>query len=69
MEWARNHVTWTRNDLAAILFTDESRFYINCTDRGARVWRRPNERFAPVCITERSRYGGGSAMVCVGISS
>ena len=45
---ARDHVTWTQNDWAPVLFTDESRFCVDFTDRRARVWRMPNERFAPV---------------------
>ena len=32
------------------LFTDESRFCVDFTDRRARVWRMPNERLAPVCV-------------------
>ena len=48
LAWARDHVTWTQNDWAPVLFTDESRFCVDFTDRRARVWRMPNERFAPV---------------------
>ena len=32
------------------------------------MWRRPNERFAPCNILERDPYGGGSVMVCAGVS-
>ena len=39
------------------------------TDRRARVWRMPNERFAPVCVAEHDRFGGGSVMVWAGISA
>ena len=39
------------------------------TDRRARVWRMPNERFAPVCVAEHDRFGGGSIMVWAGISA
>ena len=35
----------------------------------ARVWRVPNERFAPVCVAEHDRFGGGSVMVWAGISA
>ena len=38
------------------------------TDRRARVWRTPNERFAPVCVAEHDRFGGDSVMVWAGIS-
>ena len=69
LEWARDHVTWTQNDWAPGLFTDESRFCVDFTDRRARVWRMPNERFAPVCVAEHDRFGGSSFMVWAGISA
>ena len=69
LAWARDHVTWTQNDWAPVLFTDESRFCVDFTDRRARVWRMPNERFAPVCVAEHDRFGGGSVMVWAGISA
>ena len=69
LAWARDHVTWTQNDWAPVLFTDESRFCVDFTDRRARVWRMPNERFAPVCVAEHDPFGGGSVMVWAGISA
>ena len=69
LAWARDHVTWTQNDWAPVLFTDESRFCVDFTDRRGRVWRMPNERFAPVCVAEHDRFGGGSVMVWAGISA
>ena len=69
LAWARDHVTWTQNDWAPVRFTDESRFCVDFTDRRARVWRMPNERFAPVCVAEHDRFGGGSVMVLAGISA
>ena len=69
LAWARDHVTWTQNDWAPVRFTDESRFCVDFTDRHARVWRMPNERFAPVCVAKHDRFGGGSVMVWAGISA
>ena len=69
LAWARDHVTWTQNDWAPVLFTDESRFCVDFTDRRARVWRMPNERFAPVCVAEHDRFSGGSVKVWAGISA
>ena len=69
LAWARDHVTWTQNDWAPVLFTDESRFCVDFTDRCARVWRMPNERFVPVCVAEHDQFGGGSVMVWAGISA
>ena len=36
LEWAQDHVTWALNDWTPILFTDESRFCVDFTDRRAR---------------------------------
>ena len=69
LAWAWDHVTWTQNDWAPVLFTDESRFCVDFTDRRARVWRMPNERFAPVCVAEHDRFGGGSFMDWAEISA
>ena len=69
LAWARDHVTWTQNDWAPVLFTDESTFCMDFTDRRARVWRMPDERFAPVCVAEPDRFGGGSVMVWEGVSA
>jgi len=68
LQWAQDHITWSLNDWTPVLFTDESRFCVDFTDRRARVWRITNERFAPVCIANHDRYGGGSVMVWAGIS-
>ena len=51
-----------------MLFTDKSKFFIDFTDRCARVWRARSERFAPVCVTEHDRYGKGSVMAWARIS-
>ena len=59
----------TQNDWAPVLFTDESRFCVDFTDRRARVWRMPNARFSPVCVAEHDRFRGGSVMFWAGISA
>ena len=68
-EWCTQHVRWTREQWAQVLFTDESRFCLDPTDRRNRVWRRPGERFADEAVLERNRYGGGSVMIWGGIST
>ena len=69
LAWARDHFTWTQNDWAPVLFSDESRFCVDFTDRRARVWRMPYEHFAPVCVAEHDRFGRGSVMVWARISA
>jgi hypothetical protein len=46
-----------------VFFTNESRFTLFRPDG-----RRRGERFADGCVLERDRFGGGSVMVCGGIS-
>jgi transposase len=69
LAFARNHLAWNDEDWSNELFSDESRFCLNRSDGRRRVWRRPGERYAPVCIDERLPFGGGSVMVWAGISS
>ena len=68
LNWAEEHVTWTDQDCRPVLFTDESRYCLEFTDRRVRVWRRPGERFQEASVAEHDRYGGGSIMVWGGIS-
>ena len=68
LDWAQDHVNLTDNDWNHVLFTDESRYCLDFTDRRARVWRRCGERFQDANISERDRYGGDSIMVWTGIS-
>ena len=66
-EWPMDHVRWTLGDWRPVLFTDESRYCLDFTDRRARVGRRPGERLHADNIAEHDRYGGGSVMVCGGM--
>ena len=66
--WARDHVNWTVADWTPVLFTDESRFCLDMTDRRRRVWRQRNQRFHFHNVAQHDRYGGGSIMIWGGIS-
>jgi len=48
-----------RNRLRA----DKSRYNLSHADGRARVYRRQGERFAPVCVRQYDRFGGGDVMV------
>ena len=67
LAWCQRYQRWTRQEWSRVLFSDESRYNLSHSDGRIRVWRRPGERFADVCIQERDRYGGGSLMVWGGI--
>ena len=68
LAWARQHVTWTRQQWGRVLFSDESRFTLSFNDGRVRVWRRQGERYADATVREHNRYGGGSVMVWGGMS-
>jgi len=68
LAFARQHIRWTDDDWATVLFTDESRVALYSSDMRGRVYRRPNERFAQVNMREVVPFGGGSVMVWGGIS-
>lgn len=68
LRFAREHLNWTEEQWASILFTDECRTCLNGADGRRRVYRRRGERYAQSCIEERVPFGGGSCMVWGGIS-
>ena len=69
LNWTTAHRRWTRRHWNEIVFTDESRFNLKFSDGRVRVWRRRGERMDPTKVVERDRYGGGSIMICAGISN
>ena len=52
LNWARLHRRWTQDDWENVIFSDESRFYLEGHDSRLRVYRRRNERFVPACISQ-----------------
>ena len=68
LAWATERVGWTYRRWRNILYTDESRFYLQAGDRRRWVYRRENERYIDACVLERDRMRGGSIMVWGGIS-
>lgn len=68
LRFAREHVNWTINDWAHVLFTDESRFSLFASDRRIPVYRRDGERYSECNMRPNSNFRGGSIMVWGGIS-
>lgn len=68
LEFARNHLNWTIDQWASVLFSDECRMTLYGSDGRRNVMRRPGERYAQCCISETVSYGGGSVMFWGGIS-
>ena len=71
MQWLRAHAPnrFRLADWRRVMFSDESRFSLQRSDRRQRVYRRLGERYSDACIREIDRFGGGgSVMVWGGIS-
>ena len=52
-----------------MLFTDESRFCLDFTDRRQLVWIMPKQRFDLLNVAEHDCYGNGFVMVWACIAS
>ena len=61
MQWQRAHVPnrFRLADWRRVMFSDESRFSLQRSDRRQRVYRRLGERYSDACVREVSRFGGG----------
>ncbi|GBM05996.1 hypothetical protein AVEN_109221-1 [Araneus ventricosus] len=65
--WAREHVSWTRQQWASVLFTDESRFTLHSDSGRLLIWREQRTRYHQSNALERHSYRGGGIMVWAGI--
>ena len=50
-------------DWANILYADESRFHMDCSDSRARFYHRVGERFTDLFVVQRLTFDGGNAIV------
>ncbi len=50
LAWAREHLHWTRNQWASILFSDESRFPLNRSEGRQCCWRCQRECYASAIV-------------------
>ncbi|GFT20335.1 transposable element Tcb2 transposase [Trichonephila clavipes] len=66
--WAAEHRDWEQHDWSQVLFTDESRFSLECDTRRVLVWRDRDTRNNPAFVRERSQYRRAGWMVWSGIS-
>lgn len=65
--WAREHLQWTVDQWAHVLFSDESRFGFHPDSRRVRVWRIPGRQSRLQNPQEVHPYQGGTIMVWAGI--
>ncbi|GFX44377.1 transposable element Tcb2 transposase [Trichonephila clavipes] len=54
--WAAEHRDREQHDWSQVLFTDESRFSLECDTRRVLVWRDRGTRNNPAFVRERSQY-------------
>ena len=61
MQWLRAHAPnrFRLADWRRVIFSDESRFSLQRSDRRQRVYRRLGERYSDACVREVDRWGGG----------
>ncbi|GFU94612.1 transposable element Tcb2 transposase [Trichonephila clavipes] len=66
--WAREHVSWTQQQWASVLFTDESIFTMESDSGRLLIWREHRTRYHQSNTVERHSYRGGGILVWAGIS-
>ncbi|GFW66887.1 transposable element Tcb2 transposase [Trichonephila clavipes] len=54
--WTAEHRDWEQHDWSQVLFTEESRFSLECDTRRVLVWRDRGTRNNPAFVRERSQY-------------
>ncbi|GFX91963.1 transposable element Tcb1 transposase [Trichonephila clavipes] len=67
LQWCREHHSWTEQDWACVLFSDESRFSLSSDCRRQLIWRESGTAYRPENIQEKDRYPICSIMVWAGI--
>ncbi|GFV06843.1 transposable element Tcb2 transposase [Trichonephila clavipes] len=65
--WASEHVSWTQQQWASVLFTDESRFTMESDSGRLLIWEQ-RTRYHQSNTVERHSYRGGGILVWAGIS-
>ncbi|GFY18689.1 transposable element Tcb2 transposase [Trichonephila clavipes] len=66
--WTREHVSWTQQQRASVLFTDESRFTMESDSGRLLIWREQRTRYHQSNTVERHSDRGGGILVWAGIS-
>ncbi|GFV31988.1 transposable element Tcb2 transposase [Trichonephila clavipes] len=62
-EWAKEHVTWMRNEWSNVLFPNENRFSVHPDNRRIFIWRDHGSRNNPAFVHESIRFGGWCVLV------
>ncbi|KAK6741449.1 hypothetical protein RB195_009357 [Necator americanus] len=63
VKWAKEHISWTRQQWNKVLFSDESKFNVMGSD-GTKYVRRPaRKRFHPMYQLPTVNHGGGNILL------
>ncbi|GFX36595.1 transposable element Tcb2 transposase [Trichonephila clavipes] len=66
--WAAEHRDSEHHDWSQVLFTNETRFSLECDTRRVLIWRDRGTQNNPAFVSERSQYRRAGWMVWGGIS-
>ena len=69
LTFSRAHAGWNNPQWRRVMFSDESKFYLNRVDGRKRVWRRCRERHVPAMVIPTVAFQGGGVTVWAGISA
>ncbi|GFX77729.1 HTH_Tnp_Tc3_2 domain-containing protein [Trichonephila clavipes] len=62
LTWSREHALWTPQQWSRVMFSDESRFSLQCDSRQTLIWRVPGTRYhqensGNVTVVQDSSFG------------
>lgn len=63
LKFAKDHLNWTAAKWGTVLFSDESKFNLFCSDGQQTVRRAKGTRLKPQYCTMTVKHGGGSIML------
>ena len=63
LTFSRAHAGWNNPQWRRVMFSDESKFYLNRVDGRKRVWRRRRERHVPATVIPTVAFQGEGVMV------
>ena len=63
LAWIKKHEQWTLDRWKSVLWSDESKCKIICSNRRVFVRRRAGERMISACVVSTVKLGGGGVMV------
>ena len=56
-------IFWKKDDWNKVIFSDQSKFYLFCSDGRVRAWKNPVETYLEKNLNKTVKYGGGSFTV------